>query len=239
MSRPALSIALLCCLASLPSTLRAQGDDSAGTRGDPVHRQALEHYARGEYARAADAFKAAYLAEPKPELLYAIGQALRLAGRCGEALEHYGQYLRTHPGPKQVISARENMKRCERAVASPPASLAVPAWTSDRKAAPPRSPRLPPQSQPWYRDWLGGTLVAAGLVAAGAGAGVFAVGRGRVGEANDATSYGELERLHSGGQSGEVQQRAGVAVMVTGAALLTAGVVRYVLWRRSAARGAR
>jgi tetratricopeptide (TPR) repeat protein len=225
MSRSALSLSLLCFLTLLPAALWAQ-PDGAGS-----HRRALDLYARGRYGEAAAAFKEAYLARPSPELLYAIGQALRQAGQCDDALEYYRQYLRTGPGPKQVVSTRENMKRCEEArpvrpSASRPASLPAAAVAPAAPAAPPR--------RAWYRDWLGGTLMGAGLAGLGAGAAVFSVGRSSVSEANRAADYASFERLHSGGQAGELQQKVGIAVLVTGAALLTAGVVRYLLVRRSA-----
>jgi tetratricopeptide (TPR) repeat protein len=279
MSCPALTLALLACLALLPATLLAQdrqrgegkersdaakpardrqrgegkersdaekparpgrgpGENADAAGGDPVHQKALAHYARGEYARAAAAFKAAYLAAPKPELLYAIGQALRLAGDCSEALEYYRQYLRTRPGPKQVVSTRENMKRCERATStSRPATASAP--TTLPVVARRAEPVAPPPRPAWYRDWPGWTLLGTGLVAGGAGAGVFLVGRGQVADANGAADYGAFDRGYSSGRSGELQQRVGVAAMAAGAALITAGVVRWLLVRRSRLRAAR
>jgi tetratricopeptide (TPR) repeat protein len=226
MSRLLLLVALLLVSASA-------GAQPDGAGAEAAHKKALAHYERGEYAAAAAAFKAAYLAQPGPELLYAIGQALRQAGQCSEALEYYRQYLRTQPGPKQVISTRENMKRCSTA---PPSSLPATRPAPRRLAMPEGAPPPPPGRRAWYRDWVGGTLLGAGLVATGAGAAVFAVGRGRVEEVNTAADYGSFDRHYSSGQSGEVQQRVGVAVLVTGAALVTAGIVRYLLVRRSAAR---
>jgi tetratricopeptide (TPR) repeat protein len=251
MSRSALTLTVVpMCLVLLPATLSAQehqrpndaaksaqpgrrpGEIDAAGAG-PVHQKALAHYARGEYAQAAAAFKAAYLAAPKPELLYAIGQALRLAGDCGEALEYYRQYLRTQPGPKQVISTRENMKRCERATpTSRPVAASAP--TTQPAVAQRARPVAPPPRPAWYHDWPGWTLLGTGLVAAAAGGGVFSAGRSQVADANGAADYGAFERSYPGGQSGVLQQRVGVAVMAAGAALITAGVVRWLLVRRSA-----
>lgn len=69
---------------------------------DPVSsaehlRRSVEAFQTKDFLRAASELRAAYRQDPKPLLLFNIGQAYRRAGRAGEALEAYEQFLRADP----------------------------------------------------------------------------------------------------------------------------------------------
>lgn len=69
---------------------------------DPVSsaehlRRSVEAFQTKDFLRAVVELRAAYRQDPKPLLLFNIGQAYRRAGRAGEALEAYEQFLRADP----------------------------------------------------------------------------------------------------------------------------------------------
>src|SRR3954449_7101546 len=102
------ALALLSILAA--STPRAWADDAAEMR---AHRDtAVHHFDLKEYELAIEEFKLAYRLGPEPELLYAIGQAERLGGRCADALLSYEAYLRTRPKPERARLTGEHVALC-------------------------------------------------------------------------------------------------------------------------------
>ena len=76
--------------------------------------QGLAHYNVGEYDKAIDEFKRAYLISKTPSLLFNIAQAQRLKGDCKEALQSYTAYLRADPSANRAkIEARiAEMEKC-------------------------------------------------------------------------------------------------------------------------------
>lgn len=69
---------------------------------DPVSsaehlRRSVEAFQAKDFLRAVTELRAAYRQDPKPLLLFNIGQAYRRAGRAAEALEAYEQFLRAEP----------------------------------------------------------------------------------------------------------------------------------------------
>src|SRR5215471_6877228 len=86
--------------------------------------QGLAHYNVGEYDKAVDEFKRAYLLSKTPALLFNIAQAQRLKGDCKEALQSYKAYLRADPSANRAkIEARiAEMEKCvkEKPAETPP-----------------------------------------------------------------------------------------------------------------------
>lgn len=60
-------------------------------------RRSVEAFQSKEFLRAAAELQAAYRQDPKPLLLFNIGQAYRRAGKAQEALDAYEQFLRADP----------------------------------------------------------------------------------------------------------------------------------------------
>jgi hypothetical protein len=183
--------------------------------------RAKRHFDAKEYDKAAAALRAALRFEPKPQFMYALAQAQRLGGDCAGAIQSYQQFLGTSPPARQAEAARENITRCEAELTARPASqpeAVAPGASQPAEASPRRAP--------WYRDVLGDSLAGGGLALAIAGAAVWGVGRGEAKKANSASTY-DAWVSHSDGAM--ALQRAGVAVLSVGGALIVAGVVRYVL----------
>lgn len=60
-------------------------------------KRSVEAFQSKDFLRAAAELQAAYRQDPKPLLLFNIGQAYRRAGRAQEALDAYEQFLRADP----------------------------------------------------------------------------------------------------------------------------------------------
>src|SRR5262245_516082 len=80
-------------------------------------KQARAHQQAGEYARAAEEYKAAYALDPRPETLFNIAQAYRLAGDKPAALEHFKRYLDGQPSGAPADEARAFVAELERQIA--------------------------------------------------------------------------------------------------------------------------
>ena len=119
-------IALLLCTGS-----RAWADDAAAAR---EHAQkATTFYKLAKYDDAIREFEAAYEAKSDPALLYNIAQCHRLAGREGEALRLYRNYVKDAPRGPYRAQAEQWIATLEKAVAdhappvAPPEAVAPPA----------------------------------------------------------------------------------------------------------------
>ncbi len=206
--------ALVVAVSSVPARADLGGDRAARR----LRRSALAHYRDGEYADAARDFRAAYEIEAHAELLYALGQSLRLAGDCAGAIDAYQDFLITGPDDTQASAAREKIEVCRQVLAPVPA----PAPASRPAAtAPPRRPIAAPgpargRARSWARDPVGGVLLASGL-AAGA-AGIWLVG--------DADAHDQ------DGDPAHAQRTTGGVLLGAGGGLIVAAVIRYALVRR-------
>jgi tetratricopeptide (TPR) repeat protein len=206
-------------------------------RMNPTARAHLErglrHYNVQQYAEAIAEFKSGYLADPVPELLYALAQAERLRGNCKDAILAYESFLRTQPDERRATPARKNLERCRAAVrAQPVTSGPTPASQPVRSSAdaaqlPPAAP-APPPAPSRRTDILAGALCVGGAVALMAGGLIWAGGRSDIEAANAARDYGTFDSRASGA---EVRQTVGVAVTILGGGLLALGVVRYLVLR--------
>lgn len=227
---------MLVATVSLPSFVQAQpapqpeGAEPVAERPGNQLELGLRYYDTQQYEEAAEAFRQAYMADPKPEILYALAQAYRMSGRCDRAREAYQSFLRTKPEARKAEAARVNMDRCEPKPAAPPVPAPAPTPKTAAPAPSPKPTRDTPtahdtQSSPWYTDTLGDVLTVGGLAGLGA-AGVFHLIENRnESDMDSAATYGEYESSHADAN------RARKVVLISGTAggvLLVAGVVRYL-----------
>jgi tetratricopeptide (TPR) repeat protein len=200
---------------------------SPAERAQALLEVGLRHYAVQEYARAVEAFKAGYLLDARPELLYALGQAYRLGGNCKSALEAYRAFLRGGPPEAQAARARQQVAQCEavleREAALTPPPAPPPAPPDSAEGVAPSRPRSP---APWYADGVAGALAGGGLVVAAVGVVLVATGEARAGEAPDAATYGEYA---SAVEDADTRRGAGAVALGVGGALIVGAVIRYLV----------
>jgi hypothetical protein len=180
-------------------------------------------YSAGDYATAIDELSLAYSLDPAPKVLFAWAQALRLAGRCPDALARYKQYLGTGPSELDGAAATTGIALCEQIVQQQQAEL-------DRKAHEP--PERPPAPQPWYRDTFGGVLVGGGVVGMSVGVTYLVLARHSL----DASAQEPFrDRFIDLIDEATLRRRIGYTALGIGAALAVTGVVRYVWIRHTTA----
>jgi tetratricopeptide (TPR) repeat protein len=179
----------------------------------------LRSYAVGQYPEAIADFRAGYKLEPRPDFLYALGQAERMSGDCRAAVNSYRAFLRTSPPGVAAESARQNIDRCEKQLAAAPVE---PAATVSTPATP-----SSPTRRPWSRDPAGASLTAVGLACVVAGGVLWGVGESTVVAANDASHYDDFAAQQAAGQRGEHERLAGIVTLSVGGVALVAGLARW------------
>ena len=206
-----------------------------------LYDEGRRYFDVGEYDRAIEKLKAAYLVAPLPELLYDLGQAFRLKGECAEALSLYRRYLKTEPPAARAerTGARiADMQACV-AVATVPPPGALPPGTAPAavQASPDvltQAPAGPAREAPTRRRRWG----VWSAVAAGALAGVSGYAAWDSHRASDQVSSAFVP----GGMWTDADERAQqrgifterLAIGTGAAAVVAAGVAAWLLWRRDA-----
>lgn len=192
-----------------------------------------------QWDEAARAFGAAYADHPRAELLWAQAQALRFAGRCGEALPLYERFLGTGPTADEITDANTNIAECRAHVVEVPAVEPVAAAPIARPSTPPAPtvqrrelvddvrPIPRERRQPSVRrDAWAHALLWSGVGIAGVGTGLLAAGHVRRERAADSRTEYEYRQRFSGAPA---LGNAGIAVLASSAALVTAGIVRFAV----------
>lgn len=246
--RAALVIALIALAGAT-----ARGQPLEGTALAEWER-GLERYQARDYQAAIAAFSASYQAQPRRAALFAWAQAERLSGDCPSAIVLYRRYLEAEPSARQAEAARDQIRRCVEALASrpsggnqpasetqlepatepepgaeagPPAPATGPSTTGPPSPTAAHAPELavrtaPAPSAAWYRDLAGGLLVGSGAIALGAGGWLLWTSSRDA----DAASY----QQHADQQEDVGRERVlSLVLLGGGAALVTAGVLRYAL----------
>lgn len=213
-------------------------DNPLGFESAEAHAQfdaAMEAWQADDLAVAQRLLESAYALEPKPALLYSLGQIARLRGDCEEARRRLQAFLDTGPSPKAAAEARVNLERC---ADDPTVALPAPAVEPEPEPtpAPPSDP--PPPAPPRGPDALGITLTTVGSVAAAVGVGLL--GTAFMVQQRAEQAHG-VDRFERGIDQARAQYWTGVGLMAAGSAVLVGGVVRLVLvkQRRGSARLAR
>jgi hypothetical protein len=224
--------------------------DAKPRKSPPMRRAAkahlergLRHYEAKRYDDAIREFRDGYAIDERPEFLFAMAQAERLSGDCASAVDLYRRFLTEDPPDRQAAAAREQLARCEEEVAA--AAREQEEETPEPDAAEPPEParvdenddevppalrretsrpRDEPSRRPWYRDPLGGVLLASGAAGIGVGVGFIVASRTNEADAGDAPTYGAHADLLD---RAERQRTIGWIAAGAGAALVTGAVIRY------------
>jgi tetratricopeptide (TPR) repeat protein len=230
------------CLAALvaaPAAALADNQDDARAH----IAKATRAHKDGRYADARVELQAAYALDPRPDLLYALGQVDAKLGNCRDAIAYYKRFAATQSDPQVGRVVDEAIAACTAApepTAAPAATDRAPPVAARPIAPPPVAarPSAPPpvatapaaaQRSPWYRDTIGGALVAGGVIAAVIGFVEYSSALSDLDAAGDrdrTTTLDRYDELVAG-----AHQKRTMALVLTGAggALIGAGIVRFVL----------
>ncbi len=200
----------------------------AGDKAQPHIAKAMQAHKAGKFAEALAELQIAYELEPRPELLFALGQVNVKLDRCDDAIAYYEKYLATGPSSQPASDTREAIDVCKakQAAAHPP----PPPPPSD-------SPYLPggehaatrSKRAPWYTDKLGDALVAGGVAAGMIGYVLYTGARGNL---DDAEAAPDLPHYQDLVDSAHSKRTWSVVLVGGGVALFSLGVAHYMLHDR-------
>lgn len=233
-----------------PARAQAQAEPDA----KELFVQAERHFDLGEYEEAIAGYREAYRIDPRPGLLYNLGQAYRLLGDCVTAARMYRNFLRLAPESKYRAVAEENLaslEACEQeriaagvkpatSEGSEPEAVVEDAPPPPPVEEPAPEPEVQPQplpkgpardvagAHPWRPFGIGTAVAGAALAGVGAYLSVRAAQASR--EVSDAyregAAWSDIEAIDARGRDQEV---AGGVLLGVGSALAIAGVV--VTWK--------
>ena len=106
-------------------------------------------YQQGRYDDAITELLAGYAVDPRPDFLYAVGQAERKRGDCKAAIRYYQQYVDTGQSPQRTVAVLVQIDRCKQELAAAPVTPPSragkpPAATREPAATPTPPPPAPP-----------------------------------------------------------------------------------------------
>lgn len=185
----------------------------------------------GRWLDAAADYEAVFQATGELRVRYAQAEALRLGGRCDEALPLYAEYLDGEPSQAMQTRTAQLIRVCEDEVEAERARRAA-LETSAPPAPVAATPRVDPAPR-WYQDPAGDALVALGVSSAVAGGVVLALGV-REGDAGD--TVGNDRAFGQAIERARTRTLAGGITLGVGAALLVGGIVRWVVVDRTHTR---
>jgi tetratricopeptide (TPR) repeat protein len=211
-------------LAVLAAVIGAAGVASADPAADM--KKGIELYKAGKYADAAEVLKRAYDLAPKPETLFALAQAERLAGDCKIAAKHYHKVIEDIGDFNVAKLVQQNLALCEKDEPPPPRSEPEPAQKSEPAAPPPPQiiTTIVTHDVP-HTDAVAVTFVTFGGIAVGAAGGLYIAATGNRKAAETAGTLDESNRLVDRAHS---QQIAAFVTGGMGVALLGYGIYRLV-----------
>ncbi|MEM9455729.1 MAG: hypothetical protein AAGF11_16220 [Myxococcota bacterium] len=211
---------------------------------DPKARQHIKQgqaaLARDDYDTAIDWYEKALAIEREPKVLYLLGQAEFLRGRCRASVRYFSQVKEFDVGATVADAMRPYLAECAEQLADEPTPAPISSTESDppsdeddaidplssSDAQPAPTDERGPKSRRWYQDPAGDVLVAVGVAGAVAGGSMMLVARG---QRTGATTYGDLEEAAGGIRSLQI---AGAATLGIGAALMIGGFIRWGLIAR-------
>jgi hypothetical protein len=114
-------VAMLAVLLAPAAALAGKKEDAKAhiARATRAHKEA-------RYADARAELEAAYQLDPRPELLYAIGQVDAKLGNCDEAIAHYKQFAATQTDPQVAKVIEQAIAACQPAPPEPAPDSASP-----------------------------------------------------------------------------------------------------------------
>jgi tetratricopeptide (TPR) repeat protein len=224
--RPGLAVLarliVLLVLLATPAVARAEENKQALARG--LFNLAISEYKAGQYDAAAASLAKSHALEPRPDALYALAQAERLANRCKDALVHYEQLLEESKDAKIIARVKENIELCEQIEAGKPVPEEKPAKEVAQRDAPVIEYRTIVRTEQ-KRDALSIVLFVGGGIAISGGVGMYLVSRSIEQDADDAQSLEEYNEKYD--QSRRLRWIS-YATAGAGATLLTVAIIRVI-----------
>ena len=221
-------LAILCALCLAPR--RASADAAADAK---VHiARAGELHKDGKFQVALNELTLAYTLDPKPGLLYAMGQLNSKLGHCDAAITYYNRFLASKPDADSAEVTRTAIASCDGSVAPTPTPTPPPTPTPTPTPTPIPTPPPPHDdlTPHWYDDHLAdGFLVGGGLLTI-VGLVEYTSSRTDADAAVTSRNYDEHDRQLS---SAHTEQLLAIVFSAAGVACLGFGTFRLLTHDRA------
>jgi tetratricopeptide (TPR) repeat protein len=244
--------AVVAALALTAATPTVHAENPA--RAKVAYKEGLLQYNLGEYAKALEKFKAAYLELPDPAFLFNIAQCQRQLGEYGPASKSYRAFLReanvpnrTRDEVQRLILDMDEAVRDARAKA-PPTGMQPPSTEIGKTEPPPPEPPKPeppppvapkaelaiaaappPPPRPWYKNPAGMTLTFGGAALVVVGGGLLGAAASADSSSRSAMSLPDQRSFHD---NAVTLNSAGIAMLSIGAVATVAGTVVLIVRAR-------
>jgi len=197
-------------------------DAAANAKGRDLYKRGIEEYKAQKYEAAAATLKEAYELDPKPNTLFALAQAERLAGRCPEARAHYKELLEATTELATAKAVQTNLELCGAEPEKPA--------PREPEATPEPAPRTITETRTVVRevrrtDKLATLLLAGGMLGLGAAGGLYLASTNSRDDADRALTLDDHARLND---RANLQRIASFAAAGAGAAMIGVAVARWV-----------
>jgi tetratricopeptide (TPR) repeat protein len=205
-------------LAVLAAVVGLSSAAFADTAGE-LMKKGIEQYKAGKYTEAAATLQRVYDLDHKPETLFALAQAQRLAGDCTSAAANYHKVIAQVSDVNTARLVQQNLSLCEK---------------DEPKPAPPPEPKAEPAAPPEPQvitktvvrdrgktDKLAATMFGVGMLGLGAAGGLYLASSSNADAADNARTLDEHNRLASRASSESTGMviAAGVGVAALGYAV--------------------
>jgi tetratricopeptide (TPR) repeat protein len=216
-------LAQLIVLCAVPTAARAEENKQALARS--LFTFGIGEYKAKDYEEAVASLTKSQSLDPKPETLYALAQAERLANKCKEALVHYEELLETLKDEKVLQRVRENIDLCKQIEAGKPAPVEKKKKEDIvQRDAPTIEYRTIVRTER-KRDVLSVVLFVGGGIAVSGGAAGYLISRSLAKDADHAQSLEEYNRKYD--QSAQLRWGSYAAAGV-GGLLFTVALIRVI-----------
>jgi tetratricopeptide (TPR) repeat protein len=192
------------------------------------------YYNDGEWDRAIEEWRKGALIEPSPVWNWNFGQANRQAGRFEKARWNYERFIAeasdVRGAEEAIANARRFIEEIDTAKSSPPRGPVEEPSAPPVAAAPLMS--TPPPLGPWAKgerwsdDWLGWSLLGAGVLGGAVGTGLLWHAAALEDEAADERNH---ERRLARLDDADGRRQAGVVTLVACGGVAVSGLVKLAI----------
>jgi tetratricopeptide (TPR) repeat protein len=216
-------LAQLIVLCAVPAAARAEENKQALARS--LFNFGIGEYKAKDYEASVASLAKSQSLDPRPETLYALAQAERLANQCKEALVHYEELLETLKDEKVLQRVRENIELCKQIEAGKPAPVELKQKQDIvQRDAPTIEYRTIVRTER-KRDGLSVVLFVGGGIAVSGGVAGYLISRSLAKDADHAQSIDEYNRKYD---QSERLRWGSYAAGGVGAVLFTVALIRVI-----------
>ena len=205
-------------LAVLAGTVIGLAGAAYADKAGDLMKKGIDQYKTGKYSDAATTLQQAYDLDHKPETLFALAQAQRLAGDCTSAAANYHKVLEQMSDVSTAKLVQQNLALCEKDAPKPePKPEPVP-------VAPPPEPQVITKTvvkETAKTDVVAASLFGVGMLSLGAAGGLYLAASSNADAADKASTLDAHNSLSDKAKSEDVGMivAAGVGVAAIGYAV--------------------